>query len=140
MAVPAAGSSSPTAQAPEGSAAREAAERAAAAGSGTGTGTAASGGESSEPLFGINTESTGLGALSVAVKRCSRYWFAAASVMFCVAAASLDLRKVTHQHALGQTGVMAAAIRVTILHILAGVAAVLLAVACTERQVPASTS
>lgn len=126
---------SPT-QAPEGSAAREAAERA-----GDDAGPQTAPGEASERLFGVNPESTGLVAATVAVTallallvllvpaRRGLRWAAAAAVLFCAGAVALDVREVAHQHAVGTNSVLIAAVVVAVLHALAGVAAAALPLA-----------
>ena len=133
-------------QAPEGSAAREAAER---ADNGSTPGGTASPVESSERLFGINTESTALIGAALAVtsalallllfapSRRLRRITAGAAVLFCLSASALDVREVTHQQALGRTHVVVAAVIVLLLHVIAGVLSALVVVYCPpDRAIP----
>lgn len=140
---PLAASPTPTvtadASAPEGSAARESSERAGA--------TSAT--ESSERLFGINPESTGLVDLAVASTLLILLLVlllplgtllqlaVLGAIGFCLAATGLDIREALHQQSLRQTGLMWAAIGVAALHVVAAIAAALLlrSVVSAQREV-----
>lgn len=129
------------APAPEGSAAREAAE-------------GASGGEVSgeagERLFGVNTESSALVALAAVISLlllllvllaptgAALRVVALLTVGFTGAATALDLREALHQHDLGQSGLVGAALGVGALHLLCALtAAALLTRPQPTRPAPA---
>ena len=119
--TPASAAAGPDASAPEGTAAREAAEAKTTAG-------ATSHSESSERLFGVNTESTPvvvaadlfalvlIGSVLLLSGRALRLTGLAVAVSGLVAV-GLDLREAVHQHDLGKNGLLVLVVAVAVLHL-----------------------
>ena len=121
----------PAATAAEGSAEREAAEKKAPSTGQPAVAATETGSESSEKLFGVNTESAGLVVVVVAISLALAAaavvvrspMILAAIIIVALGAAAFDVREVLHQIDESRNGVAALAVLTAALHILVAVVA-----------------